>query len=424
MATLDIDGVRASFPSLESGYIYADNAGGSQTTQGVIDRIVDYLTNTNVQLGADYFVGTLSTQRVDEGSFTVAELFNAASIDEVVFGPSSTMIVENITRALEDDIQAGDEFIITYEHEANNGPWKRLAERRNAVVKYWQPTPVSAENPYSVTYKVDELLPLVSSRTRLAAITACSNILGSVVPVEEAVKALRQRAKEQGARKVEVCVDCVAYAPHRKMDVQKWDIDYSVFSLYKVYGAHNATAYVRSASLQTSLTSIGHHFLKVDDKPYKLQPGGPGYELVYGATAVVPYLKSLTPEDDLAASFDAIANHEQTLLAPLLRFLTDAKQVGRGVRIVGTSEINLSRVPTVSFVVVGQNSIKSKDIVGAFDKKGGIGIRYGHFYAYSLVDNLRPKLDVNDGVVRISLVHYNTVGEVEKIVEVLREVLA
>ncbi|KAG1724355.1 pyridoxal phosphate-dependent transferase [Suillus lakei] len=424
MATLDIDEVRASFPSLESGYIYADNAGGSQTAQGVIDRIVDYLTNTNVQLGADYFVGLLSTQRVAEGPFTVAELFNAASIDEVGFGPSSTMILENIARALENDIQPGDEFIITNEHEANNGPWKRLAERCNAVVKYWQPTLVSADNPYSVTYKVEELLPLVSSRTRLAAITACSNILGSLVPVEKVVKALRQRAKEQGARKVEVSVDCVAYAPHRKMDVQQWDIDYCVFALYKVYGAHNAAVYVRSAALQTSLSSITHHFLKVDDKPYKLQPGGPGYELVYGATAVVPYLKSLTPEDDLTASFNAIADYEQTLLAPLLSFLTDTKQVGRGVRIVGTSKIDLSRVPTVSFVVVGQNAIKSKDIVGAVDKKGGIGIRYGHFYAYSLVDNLSPKLDVDDGVVRISLVHYNTVEEVEKIVDVLREVLA
>ncbi|KAG2129556.1 pyridoxal phosphate-dependent transferase [Suillus bovinus] len=412
MAFLDIDEVRACFPSLESGYIYADNAGGSQTAQGVIDR------------NPDYFVSVMGTQRVDEGSFTVAELFNAASIDEVGFGPSSTMILENIARALENDIQPGDEFIITYEHEANNGPWTRLADRRNAVVKYWKPTPVSAENPYSVAYKIEELLPLVSSRTRLAAITACSNILGSLIPVEEAVKALRQRAKEQGARKVEVSVDCVAYAPHRKMDVRQWDIDYCVFSLYKVYGAHNAAFYVRSVALKTSLKSIAHHFLEVDDKPYKLQPDGQGYELVYGATAVVPYLKSLTPEDDLAASFDAIANHEQTLLAPLLGFLTDARQFDRGVRIVGTSEIDLSRVTTVSFVVVGQNAIKSKDIVGAFDKKGEIGIRYGNFYAYSLVDNLRPKLDVNDGVVRISLVHYNTVEEVEKIVDVLREVLA
>jgi selenocysteine lyase/cysteine desulfurase len=131
---------------------------------------------------------------------------------------------------------------------------------------------------------------------------------------------------------------------------------------------------VRSAALQTSITSIAHDFLKVDNDPYKLQPGGPGYELVYAATAVVPYLKSLTPEDDLTASFDAIANYEQELLAPLLLFLTDAKQVERGVRIVGTSEIDLSRVPTVSFVVIGQKAIKSKDIVGAFDKKGGVSL--------------------------------------------------
>ncbi|KAG1815873.1 pyridoxal phosphate-dependent transferase [Suillus variegatus] len=409
MASLDIDEVHACFPSLQSGYIYADNAGGSQTTQGVINQIVDYLTNTNVQLGADYFVGVLSNKRMDEGSFTAAELFNAASIDEVGFGPSLTMILKNIARALENDIQSGDEFIVSYEHGANNGPWKHLAERRNAVVKYWEPTPVSAENPYSVAYKVEELLPLISSRTRLVTITACSNILGLLVPVEEAVKALRQHAKELGARKVEVSVDCVAYAPHRKMDV---------------YGTHNAAVYVRSAALQTSLTSIVHHFLKVDDKPYKLQPGGPGYELVYGAMAIMPYLKSLTPEDDLKASFNAITNHEQTLLSPLLHFLMDAKQVDRGVRIVGRSKINLSRVPTVSFVIVGQNVIKSKDVVGVFDKKGGIGIQYGHFYTYSLINNLWPKLDVNDGVVRISLVHYNTVKEVEKILDILREVLA
>jgi hypothetical protein len=166
-----------------------------------------------------------------------------------------------------------------------------------------------------------------------------------------------------------------------------------------VYGAHNAAVYVRSTALQTSLTSISHHFLKVDDKPYKLQPGGPGYELVYGATAVVPYLKSLTPEDDLAASFNAIANHEQNLLAPLLRFLTDARQFARGVRIVGTSKIDLSRVPTVSFVVVGQNAIKSKDIVGAFDKKGGVSPTFNDLIVFDYAcctdrDSIRPLLRV------------------------------
>jgi len=117
MATLDIDQVRSCFPSLTSRYIYADNAGGSQTAQVVIDRIVDYLSNTNVQMGGSYSVGLLSSQRVAEGSVAAMELFNAASVDEVGFGPSSTMILENIARALDNDIQPGDEFIITGEHE-------------------------------------------------------------------------------------------------------------------------------------------------------------------------------------------------------------------------------------------------------------------------------------------------------------------
>ncbi|KAH7922542.1 PLP-dependent transferase [Leucogyrophana mollusca] len=424
MATLDIDKVRTSFPALKSGYIYGDNAGGSQAVQGVIDRITDYLSNTNVQLGADYSIGVQSNQRVAEGAASAAALFNAGSVDEVGFGPSSTMLFENLARALENDIQAGDEFIITEEHEANNGPWKRLAARRGAVLKYWRPTPTSSENPYSVGYKIDELLPLVTSKTRIAAISACSNILGSIVPVKEVVKALRNRAKELGARKVEVSVDCVAYAPHRRIDVRGWDIDFCVFALYKIYGAHNAAFYIRSSTLQSSLTSIAHHFLKVDSKPYKVQPGGPGYELVYGATGVLPYLQSLTPANDLEASFNAIALHEQTLVKSLLTFLTDAKQVERGVRVVGQSKVELSRVPTISFVVVGQNAIKSKDIVGIFDNKGGIGIRYGHFYAYTLIDNLSPKLDVDDGVVRISFVHYNTVGEVERVIDILKEILA
>ncbi|KAF9240046.1 pyridoxal phosphate-dependent transferase [Melanogaster broomeanus] len=385
MGGLDIDKVRASFPSLRDGYIYADNAGGSQTAQQVIDNIVDYLSNTNVQL---------------DGSVAAALLFNAASVDEVGYGHSATMVLENIARAMENDIKSGDEFIITEEHEANNGPWKRLAQRRGAVVKYWKTVPTSEDNPYSLSYRTEDLLSLISSKTRLLAITGCSNILGTIIPVDEIVRAVRQRAKEVGAPKVEFSVDCVAYAPHRRIDVQKWDIDYCVFSLYKVYGTHNAGFYVRTQALQASLSSIAHHFLAADDNPTKVQPGGPGYELV------VPYLLSLTPENSLEASFDAIAQHERLLVQPLLSFLADKKQA-----------------PTISFVVIGQNAMKSKDIVAAFDKEGNIGIRYGHFYAYSLIANATPKLDPADGVVRISLVHYNTVEEVEKIVSLLTNVL-
>jgi len=426
MATtgLDVVKARSHFPSLNSGYIFADNAGGSQAVKEVIDRITDYLVNTNVQLGADYSVSVQATKRVlVDGPRDAAILFNASSPDEVVFGSSSTANLENLARGLENDIQPGDEFIITGEHEANAGPWKKLAKRRGAVIKVWNPTVLNPENPYSASWQIQSLIPLISAKTRIVTFTACSNILGTIVPVKDVAKAIRSEAKAKGAKKVEISVDCVAYAPHRRMDVQDWDVDFCVFSFYKVYGPHISGLYVRSSALRDSVTSIVHHFLRVGDTSYKLQPGGPGYELVYGVTGVIPYLLSLTPANDLQASWDAIAQHEQTLVASLIKYLTDPKQWARGVRVVGEESVNLTRAPTISFVIVGDRHIKSKDIVKIFDEKGGIGIRYGHFYAYSLVDEFSPKLDTNDGVVRISLVHYNTVQEVDRIIEILSGIL-
>ncbi|KAF8917551.1 pyridoxal phosphate-dependent transferase [Mucidula mucida] len=412
--TFDVEKARSHFPTLKSGFIFGDNAGGSQVAIEVADRVYDYLLNTNVQLGADYSISVLSTDKVTvEAPKEAAKLFNALP-EEIIFGPSSSANMENLARSLDDDIQAGDEFILTGEHEANNGPYKKLAARRGAVIKYWRPSPTNPNNPYSVALKTDELLPLITSRTRIIAFTACSNILGSVVPVKEVVKAARHAAKEQGAKKVEISVDCVAYAPHRLIDVEDWDVDFCVFSFYKVYGPHTSALFVRQPALHHSLKSIVHHFLKVDKVAGKLQPGGPGYELVYGTTGVIPYLLSLTPENDLKATFNAIAAHEQALVEPLLSFLTDPVQEARGVRVVGEEKSGLTRVPTISFLVVGERPIKSKDI----------GIRYGHFYAHGLVDNLEPKVDIDDGVVRISLVHYNTVEEVSTIIGILKEVLA
>ncbi|KAJ8079316.1 hypothetical protein PM082_021818 [Marasmius tenuissimus] len=421
MPVLDLEKARSHFPGLQSGYIFADNAGGSQCAKDVADRIYDYLCNTNVQLGADYSVSQISTRRVMlDGPESAVKMFNASDVHEIVFGSSSTMNMENLTRSLDEQIQEGDEFVITGEHETNGGPWKKLAKRRGAVVKTWRPTPMNPNNPYSVVYKIDELIPLITSRTRVVAFSATSNILGSVVPVKEVVKAIRKAAKEQGAKHVEISVDCVAYAPHRQIDVQDWDVDFCVFSFYKVYGPHISVLYVRHHSIKNTITSIVHHFLNVHSISYKLQPGGPGYELVYGTTGVLPYLLSLTPSNDLKASFEAIADQERKLIAPLLEYLTASEQVKKGVRVVGDEKAGGDRVPTISFVVEGR---KSKDIVKVFDSKGGIGIRYGHFYAYHLIDNLQPKLDTEDGVVRISFVHYNTVQEVEKIIEVLKEVL-
>lgn len=145
--------------------------------------------------------------------------------------------------------------------------------------------------------------------------------------------------------------------------------------LFQVYGPHISALYVRDKSLRTSVSSIVHHFLSphVDDIGYKLQPQGPGYESVYASTGVNQYLLSLTPDNHLDATFNAIALHEQTLLEPLLDFLQEPKQWKRGVRIVGDEKLSLNRVPTVSFVVADDPPVKSSDIVKVFDDTGKVG---------------------------------------------------
>jgi hypothetical protein len=171
-----------------------------------------------------------------------------------------------------------------------------------------------------------------------------------------------------------------------------------------VWGAHVAALYARSAAL-ASLGSLAHHFLSAS-KPgaasgYKLQgPTGPCYELCFSATAVVAYLKSLTPAGTLAAADTAIHAQEATLVRPLLVFLTAPEQRTRGVYVVGDERPTPGRCPTVAFVVRGARAMRSRDVVAHFDKAGGVGIRYGHFYAYTLVQELPEMSDVEDGVVR------------------------
>jgi len=153
----------------------------------------------------------------------------------------------------------------------------------------------------------------------------------------------------------------------------------------QVFGPHVSVLYTRTASLR-ALASIVDHFRKVDALPRKLQPGGPGYELVYSTTAVLPYLLSLSPLSSLNVSFEAIAAYERKLLHVLLGFLTAPEQVKRGVRVLGDDKVGASRVSIVSFVVTGQRAIKSKEVVKVFDAKGEVSTishtQYSSFPSY------------------------------------------
>ncbi|KAG8894775.1 hypothetical protein FRC00_008476, partial [Tulasnella sp. 408] len=376
---------RTHFPALKDGYIFADNAGGSQCLKDVADRIYDYLLNSNVQLGANYSVSVVSTERATvDPQKAAAVLFNAASPEEISFGSSSTMLVENLARAMEPQINEGDEFIVSFaDHEANVGPWVRLASRTKATLIPWQARPVSPnDNPYHVELSLDDLKDLITSKTRLVAFTACSNILGAWTRPKEVAALVRRVAREKGTKMVEICVDCVAYAPHRRIDVRDWDVEYAFFSYYKVYGPHVSVLYSRKSSLDNSLTSLSHYFLK---DYLKIQPGGPGYEVPYGTTGVLPYLLSLagsggvgdrSESELLNEAFRRIAAHEENLMKPIIGFLLSEEAKKAGVRIVGPESADKEvRAPTISFVVVGQDGktkrLQSKDVVAEFDSQGG-----------------------------------------------------
>jgi selenocysteine lyase/cysteine desulfurase len=212
-------------------------------------------------------------------------------------------------------------------------------------------------------------------------------------------------------------VDGVALAPHRAIDVQELGADFYGFSLYKVFGPHVAALYGRQDLLE-SLPSINHFFLGQDEVPYKFQPGNLNFELTAGLMGLWDYVDEVAgwigAEGDrrarLRAMFDAFTVREASLAERLLVFLRERD----GVRILGPASSDASeRVSTISFVADGR---KSSEIVSAVDRSR-VGIRYGDFYAYRLIDALG--LREQDGVIRASFLHYNTEEEVDRLIEAL-----
>ncbi len=411
---LDLDHVRSRFPALASGQVFFDNGGGSQILQPVLDRLHDFLVNSNVQLGASYSRSQRASQRMDQARRAVATLVHAGDPDEVVMGPSTTALLGTLARSVARVVQPGDEIIVTRgDHEANIAPWLQL-EAAGAVIRFWEVDPATGE------LEVDTLEPLLGSKTRLVAVTHASNILGSINPV----RAIADRVHRHDAW---LCVDGVGFAPHRAVDVQALDVDFYAFSFYKTFGPHHAVLFGRKELLR-ELPGHGFYFIGEDDIPYKYQPGNVNYELSYSVLGIMDYLDEIAggrpsgrhetaghhSRAAVEHAFDLIADHEEALCQRLLDGLAS---IG-GVRIVGSRRPDRAmRVPIVSFVVPGW---RSRDVVEAVDPHG-IGIRYGHFYSARLIDALG--LPADDGVVRVSLVHYNTLDEVDRLVEILKSAL-
>ncbi|NTF09021.1 cysteine desulfurase-like protein [Agrobacterium rubi] len=406
---LNLDYVRSQFPGLSRGWTFFDNAGGSQILKGALERINTFLIEKNVQIGGSYEVSQSAANALYEARTAAMHLVNASRPEEIVFGSSTTALLQNLARAKQSQLSAGDEIIVTVsDHESNIGPWDRLQDA-GITLKFW---PLNKE---TLTLDLADLAPLMSERTQMVCVTHVSNILGSINPIREIADFVH-------ARGAKICVDAVAYAPHRAVDVQAFDVDYYVFSLYKTYGPHYALMYGKY-DLLLELDTLYHYFYGKDKVPGKLEPGNPNYELAYSTCGIVDYLTTLgeqagetgTVRQKIEAAFAAITAQENLLTERLLNYLRSRNDC----RIVGqVSNHDETRVPTIAFRFDGR---EAGDLCKAMDGEK-IAMRFGDFHSRRLAEYLN--LTDHGGMLRVSMVHYNTLEEIDRFTAALDRILA
>jgi len=406
-----IDSIRRQFPALDSGdnFIFFDNGAGAQIPQSVLDAVCHHLVFRNVQRGGRYRHSQEVDASIDQARHSVATLLNAREPSEVAFGMNATSFIRIVSLAISEILGARKEIIVSdLDHEANIATW--LALRGKGVeIRWWR---VREDG----TLHVEDLEALLSSRTRLVACAVASNALGSIVNVKEVARL----AHAAGA---EVFLDAVHYAPHGVIDVQSWDCDYLVCSGYKVFAPHMGFLWGKRELLE-ALPTFREDFIP-DEIPGKIEVGTFVYENVAGMNAAVAYLEELgrnlvadslsaSWRERLVAAMEAIRVYEATLSAEILRSLAKLEDVTvYGIR--EPSQLT-QRVPTICFNLNGVPPAR----VAASCAENGIGVRDGNMYSPRLLR--RMGIPSESGAVRASLVHYNTVEEIAKFIDVLRRI--
>ncbi|KAK6842115.1 aminotransferase class-V [Apiospora arundinis] len=401
MSQFNVTAARSKFPALTQDQIFFDNAGGSQTLGAVVDSICHYLTNNNVQLGATYRVGKLATARYNEGFAAAAKYVNAQE-DEIVFGSSTTQLFRNLSYALE--FKEGDEIIVSsIDHEANIAPWVDLAARNKLTLKWW--TPAKSMSPKLLPSDLEALL---TPKTRLVTCTHASNILGTISDIKAIASTVH--TKVPGAL---VCVDGVAYAPHRPLDLADLGVDVYCFSWYKVYGPHISMMYARQSTTQQpqNMRSLGHFFKGGATLDEKLGLAGASYELLQAVPPPSPSTWPRTVDGRILWPTSMCCRRHCSTTSPPSP--TSSPSLARPRRILP------ARVPTVSFLV---KSWSAQTFVETVEKATNFGFRWGAFYSNRLAYDLLGL--EQDGVVRISMVHYNTVEEVKGIIAAIEKAIS
>ena len=408
---LDINFVKSQFPAFEDplckDWSFFENAGGSYVPKQVIDKLNRFMISTKVQPYADYPMSKIAGENMDKATELFAKMINANN-KEIIIGGSTSINMYVLSNALKYSIQPGDEVIVTnQDHEANISPWRRLSEV-GAVIKEWKINPNTAE------LEINELEKLLSDKTKIVAVTHCSNIVGTVNDLEKIAALVHKK-------NAIIVGDGVSYAPHGFPDVKQLGVDFYTFSLYKTYGPHLALLYGKEDILK-NLPNQNHEFLQ-GNYPYTINPGGPNHEELCSLIGIYEYFdtfynhhfteKNENHLEKIKQINDLIAKHEEMIANPLLEYL-DSR---RDIKLIGKNKIEKkNRAPTIAFT---SNKVSSKKLSEHLVKHR-IATRNDNFYAWRCLKALG--VDTDDGVVRTSMVHYNSEDDVKKLINVLKKI--
>lgn len=408
MTSLDINWVRDHFPAFAEpalqGQAFFENAGGSYTCQPVIDRLMRFYHQRKVQPYAPYEASRLGGEEMDEARRRLAALMGVET-DELSFGPSTTQNTYVLAQAFRQWMTPGDAIIVTnQDHEANTGPWRRLADA-GIEVREWQ---IDPETGHLDPAKLDDLL---DEKVRLVCFPHCSNVVGEINPVAD----IAARAHAAGAF---VCVDGVSYAPHGLPDVGALGADIYLFSSYKTYGPHQGCMVIRR-NLGMMLPNQAHYFIA--DVLYKrFTPAGPDHAQVAACAGMADYIDAMADHHGVSAETDAgrgeavhdlMRAHEVTLLQPVLDFA----KARNSVRLLGPDQAE-KRAPTVALACEKSAEDLAAELAGHGIMAGG-----GDFYAVRALE--AQGVDMEKGVLRVSFVHYTSQAEVDQLLNALEAVL-
>lgn len=416
--SLNLDVIRQQFPSLNRNAIFFDNPGGTQVAKQSIERITKYLIENNANHGGVFATSIASDAVLDEAHQAMADFYNAASAEEIVFGNNMTTLTLHISRSISRDWKEGDEIVLTrLDHDANVTPWV-LAALDKGVKVNWVDFDVE-----DGTLNMESMQKALERKPKLVAVGYASNSLGTLNPIEKITK----MAHDAGAL---VYVDAVQYAVHGPMDVQKIGCDFLVSSSYKYFGPHAGILYGKRDLLEKLVAYKVRP--ATNELPGKFETGTQNHEGIAGILGAIEYFEWLGKEfgGEYASELSQQGYSGRKLLLKqamtavhayefeLSRALLSALEAVPNIRIFGNTDARRldERIATFSFRISDMHPHTVAEKLAAEN----IYVWDGNYYAI----NVSERLGVEDkgGMVRVGAVHYNTLDEVQKLKEALLKI--